>query len=186
MAAGLAGCHAAPVAVPPPPVPTGPASFPADWIGHWSGPARLVWPDGRRRDFTMELIIAPTADPKRFTWTVVYAEGENRQERPYELVVIDAAEGRYEIDEKNGIRLPTTAIGGTLRAAFTVQGVQVVTCERIDRSPAGERLVSEMVSFDARDPISTGGEGEIPAVTTFRASTVQMAELTKGASKPTK
>lgn len=177
----LAGCRGAPVSSAPPP-PSGPASFPSDWIGDWSGPAHLVWPDGRRREFSMELHIAPTTDPKRYTWTVVYAEGAQRQERPYELVVVDAAEGRYEIDEKNGIRLPTTLIGDTLRAAFTVQGVQVVTCERLDRTPTGERLVSEMLSFDARDPASTGG-GEAPPVTVIRPSTLQEAVLVRKVGK---
>lgn len=178
----LAGCRGAPVLPAPPPPASGPASFPSDWIGDWAGPAHLIWPDGRRREFAMELHIAPTADPKRYTWTVVYAEGEQRQERLYELVVVDAAEGRYEIDEKNGIRLATTLIAGTLRAAFTVQGVQVVTCERLERTPSGERLLSEMLSFDARDPAATGG-GEVPPVTVIRPSTLQEAVLVRKVGK---
>jgi hypothetical protein len=151
----------------------------------------------------MSLAIAPTQDPARYTWTITYAEGEQKQVRPYELVVIDAAKGQYEIDEKNGIRLPTTLLAGALRSSFTVQGTQIISTDRLERAPASpttptsdpttgagtsDTLISEMLSFDTTTPATTGGENGIPQVQTLRPSTLQRAVLSrvKPPAEPTK
>jgi hypothetical protein len=151
----------------------------------------------------MSLAIVPTQDPARYTWTITYAEGEQKQVRPYELVVIDAAKGQYEIDEKNGIRLPTTLLAGALRSSFTVQGTQIISTDRLERAPtaaganagaggaatdAGDTLISEMLSFDTTTPATTGGENGIPQVQTLRPTTLQRAVLsrTKPAAEPIK
>ncbi len=172
----LPACRTSGTPTPAQPIADAPVAFPGDWLGTWTGPASLHWPDGRTRAFEMSLTITPTADPARYTWTVVYAEGDQKQTRPYELVVLDAPTGRYAIDEKNGITLPTTLFAGTLRSAFAVEGVQVVTNDRLERGPDGDRLVSEMISLDAKTTSATGG-GDIPAVTILRPTTLQRAVL---------
>lgn len=198
-ALALAGCKsAAPAAAP---APTSPAqdlasnpldtpSFPSDWFGTWSGPAEVARPansasvaQGDKLQLTMGLVIGPTSDPNRFTWTVIYEHSGEKHERKYELVVVDAARGQYEIDEKNSITLPTTLIGGTLRSTYIVEGVQVITCERLERTPSGPRIVSEMLSVDTTSPRKTGGQGEgtgkIPEVTIFSPRALQRAVLTR-------
>src|SRR5262249_8467995 len=138
----------------------------------------LVWPDGRRTDFTTELNVAPTADPSRYTWQVTYTDQKGPTVRGYELVVVDAAAGAYEIDEKNGIRLSMTLLGQTLRSAYVVQGTQVVTTGRMERTPAGDRIVSELLSLDAT-PANPSGGGSVPEVTALRPKVLQRAVLTR-------
>lgn len=178
----LSGCRAQPSQQPlgsapgvAPSAAPAPPSFPSDWFGTWAGTAQLVTAGGKPFEFGMTLVIGPTKDPNRFTWTVIYSNGSDTQERPYELVALDAAKGEYEIDEKNGIKLPATLLGGALRSAFTVQGVDVVTTERLERTPDGDRLVSEMLS--TREPKETGGVNGVPPVTVKTRMSLQRAEL---------
>ena len=182
LALTLAGCATKPATSAPSSETASamPVAFPAGWEGTWKGPANLHWPDGRTRAFEMALTIAPTRDPARWTWTVVYSEGENSQTRPYELVVVDAAAGKYAIDEKNSIILPTTMFAGTLRSAFGVGETLIVTTDRMEMGPSGEpTLVSEMLSMNSATPETTGGdEGRgVPPVSTLTPLTLQRAVL---------
>ncbi|MFO0873502.1 MAG: hypothetical protein U0575_05965 [Phycisphaerales bacterium] len=133
--------------------------------------------------FHMGMRIARTADPQRLEWTIVYGEGDARQERPYELLVDDAARGAFTVDERNGIAIPARLIGGTLWSAFAIEGTQVVTSYRLERGAAtdagqgsGERLVVEMLSFPSTVPI-TPAHDDVPPVTLYEPKTVQRAEL---------
>jgi hypothetical protein len=124
--------------------------------------------------------------PARYAWTIVYAPSkdakEGRQERKYELVVVDPATGRFDIDEMNGITLPARLIGGTLWSVFTVQGTQLMSADRFENAGTPEaRIVVEIVTMDASKPGTTGGvttdAGAIPEVTTLIPGTVQRAVL---------
>lgn len=156
--------------------------FPAGWEGVWKGGASLHWADGRVRAFEMELSILPTADPGRWTWRVVYSEGADSQTRPYELVVVDAAAGKYAIDEKNSIILPVTMLAGTLRSAFVVGETLIVTSDRMETNASGERrLISELVSMNSGSPETTGGDEGLgaPPVSTLTPLTLQRAVLSR-------
>lgn len=167
-----------------------PARFPADWLGHWSGPATLFSAAGERA-FLMELVIAPTDDPARFTWTIIYdapsatkrdpGAPPTRQERPYALIINDAANGEFTIDEGNSIRLPARLLGGTLWSLFTIQGSRLTASYELrDRGTPSERLVVEIVSSqDGKNEISTGGEGGVPPVTGITPSSLQRAVMTR-------
>lgn len=150
-------------------------SFPSDWFGTWTGTARLLSVGSEPFEFGMTLVIGPTKDPSRFTWTLIYTNNGETEERPYELVAIDAAAGTYEIDEKNGIKLPTIYLGGSLRSAFVVDGVIVISTDRLERTPDGDRLISELVSI--REGPSTGGENGKPKVTVASRLSLQRTEL---------
>jgi hypothetical protein len=156
-----------------------PAQFPLSWVGHWTGPAALVAPGRPSREFAMELIVAPTADPQRFTWTVVYAELDGkRQERAYELVVRDTEKGQYAIDEKNGIVIPATLFDSALYTSFEVQGVRINTREALENAGTPEECIRvEMVSGSAQQPEITGGKDAIPEVRSVVARTLQRATL---------
>lgn len=153
------------------------------WFGEWSGSAELRFLDRPSTSFHMGMRIARTADPQRLEWTIVYGEGDARQERPYELLVDDAARGAFTVDERNGIAIPARLIGGTLWSAFAIEGTQVVTSYRLERGAAtdagqgsGERLVVEMLSFPSTVPI-TPAHDDVPPVTLYEPKTVQRAEL---------
>lgn len=160
------------------------ASFPADWIGHWIGPAALVAPGQPDRSFTTELIIAKTDDPARFSWTIIYAEDGNRQERAYELIVRDAAKGLYAIDEKNAIVIPATLLDATLYTSFEVMGTRINTREKLEHfGTPDERITIEMVSARSDNPETSGG-GQAPEVKSVIPRSLQKATLTRLPPKP--
>lgn len=159
-------------------------AFPQSWYGRWSGPAESLRLGGVSQTFRMELIIAPTDDPARHTWTIIYAPAEAggqgpTQERRYELVAIDPAAGKYEIDEKNSIRLASSLIGGSLWSAFEVQGGRIMVQYRPENlGTKDERLIVEMFGHAANAGATTGGEGDVPPVITFAPEWMQRAVLT--------
>ena len=128
----------------------------------------------------MELHIAPTASRERFTWTIIYVEGEQRQERPYELVVKDAMNGIYEVDEKNSIRLPMLLLDGGFYSSFEVEGSLLNACYRLEaRGTPDERIILEIISFAAATE-NTGGADGVPEVRTRKPMSLQRAVLRRG------
>lgn len=154
--------------------------FPDSWIGHWAGDATLNSPKGVAMRFTMELKVAKTDDPTKYEWTIIYDDGKNRQERPYQLIVKDAANGAYEIDEKNGIVLPCTLIGGALYSAFDLEGVRLVSRDQL----VGDAIETEIITLSTKQMVSTGGkaddpEAQVPPVNGVPVVSVQRAVLKK-------
>ncbi len=130
----------------------------------------------------MELHVAATESRDRFTWTIVYGEGEQRQERPYELIVKDAAKGLYEVDEKNSIRLPMALLDGAFYCNFEVEGSILNATYRLEgRGTSDERIVIEIVSL-ATTVERTGGEDRAPEVRTRMPATLQRGVLRRLAS----
>ncbi|MEZ5980548.1 MAG: hypothetical protein R3F34_20375, partial [Planctomycetota bacterium] len=103
----------------------GPAigSFPARWLGTWRGEVEVLAREAPRPGFDMELEVARTDDPARYTWRTTYGTGDDgvRDVRDYELVVRDASRGAYAIDEGNGIVLEATLLGGVLTTWFEIE-----------------------------------------------------------------
>ncbi len=154
--------------------------FPETWVGHWAGAATLNTPKGVSMRFTMELKVVKTDDPSKYDWTIIYDDGKNRQERPYQLVVKDAAKCSYEIDEKNGIVLPTTLIGGTLYSAFDLEGVRLISRDQL----VGDAIETEIITMSTKQLVETGGkagdaEAQVPPVTGVPVVSVQRATLKK-------
>ena len=96
----------APAPTPAAAAPTTPAPIPLPtaWHGTWRGPCTATFLAGRPPvNFTMQLRVEPADQPDRLTWEITYDADAGKQVRPYELVAVDSAAGRYAIDEKNGI-----------------------------------------------------------------------------------
>lgn len=174
-------------AEPPPPAAAKPetaaakrAGFPAAWVGHWRGPAQVIRPDGQTMEFTTELIVKPTDDPARWQWTIIYDGAAGKQERAYELIVRDAAKGRYAIDEKQGIVIESALIGDTMFSQFVVQGNRITTREKLEGAgtPA-ERISVEMITTLDGKPETSGGKEGIPEVHSHRPVSLQRASLTR-------
>jgi hypothetical protein len=156
------------------------ATFPASWVGHWKGEA-TTGVDGRMQKFSMELVIAPTEAADRYRWTIIYDGAAGRQERPYVLVVKDAAKGLYAIDEANGIVLDARLIDGALYSHFLVQGNRITTRERLETDDTGPRIDVEMVTTVEAQGTDTGNAEGGPAVRTWTPVSVQKAALRKQA-----
>lgn len=170
---------------PPAPAPGAPGGATlGPWLGRWTGPATLHHP-GRAevsQSFAMELRIAATDDPASFDWTIVYitpGTGDapaQRQERAYRLVALDAAAGRFEIDERNGIVIPATLMGSAFYSCFTVQGSQITASYRL--TPEA-KIELELVTTDALRPSTTGDQDGVPPVVVLQPKAVQRAVLVR-------
>jgi hypothetical protein len=137
--------------------------------------------------FSMQLRIAPAETPDRLTWEITYESDAGgpaaKQVRPYELLAVDAAAGRFAIDEKNGIVIDAGLAGGrTLSSHFEVQNVMITASYRLEpaadqpaTSPA-DRIVVELHTFLVDEPRTSGG-GNTPPVKSWRLASVQRAEL---------
>jgi hypothetical protein len=154
------------------------ARFPDDWVGRWSGALEMHGSRPSAGEVRMDLEIAPTDDPDRFRWLIVYDGPEGRQERDYVLVVRDRAEGRHAIDERNGIVLETREFDGAIYSWFSIAGMHLLVREQLVRDADGEHIAVEMTTAADRDAVTTGPAGEvrsIPPVSVQRARLVRQA-----------
>lgn len=151
--------------------------FPTDWCGRWSGTLAMLG-DSKFGPVTMTLEIAPIADG-RWSWTITYDGEFGRQVRPYELIAVDAAAGRFAIDEKNGIVIPHRVLGGTLYSAFEVMGSRIEMRETMVGSGAEAAIVVEMATIPVSEVTVTGGNAEqsIPEVRGWTPRSVQRGQL---------
>lgn len=130
-AAALVAC-----AAPPPVAPTAvdPPGLPG-FGGCFRGTMR-VYGGGGERAVAMGLDVLPVADaPGEFTWRLRYGEGDATHVRDYRLQVVDAAAGRYAVDERNGIVLAMRRFDDELVCLFAA-GDQLLSF-RYRAVPAG-------------------------------------------------
>jgi photosystem II stability/assembly factor-like uncharacterized protein len=133
----------------------------------------------------MTLTIAPTTDPSRHTFTLIYSGSFGKQERNYTLITQDASAGKYTIDEHNGIQIPATLAHNTLHSHFVVQGNRITT--RYALTP-DNKLSFELITYDDTSAQTTGGKtgaggkDPIPQVLTLSPQSVQSALLTRTTS----
>jgi len=153
--------------------------FPRSWTGVWEGVCTAERPDAWNKQFKMELYIRPTKHPDRWQWKLVYGEGAERSIRDYELVAVDAAAGRYRIDEKNSIVLDSYLIGTTLYSQFSLDESLLTT----SYTRRGEKLLFEIVVSRLDQTVATGGEGDTPTVMAYPIKVAQRAELARVAGR---
>jgi hypothetical protein len=161
-------------ATPPPKIPPlSPLRF--GWVGKWTGTLVITPADGEPKSIAMELELAPLSGDK-YTWRLVYDDAGKRQVREYELVPKPDKPGRFEIDEKNGIRLGVTLTGNTLFSLFQVGESLIQSRYEL----AGDVLKVEMTAYSTKDPLSTKAGGGVE-VKSPRLMSVQRAELKRAA-----
>ncbi len=101
-------------------------NFPNDYFGNYIGTLQIQSEKGNR-ELPMELHFQPTDSTEIYHYTIVYGEGDQRQERKYFLKAEDASKGKYIIDEDNGIILQVTQMGNQLYSLFEVNGSLLTT-----------------------------------------------------------
>ncbi len=147
-------------------------AFPQSWAGQWRGDVEVQGADFGK--FSMELVVGPTSDANTWDWKIIYDGQAGRQERPYALIVKDAAKGLYEIDERNGIVLPQRLMGNVLRSQFEVMGSRIdASYELAGAGTADERIICELVSYRSDQSVTTGGKDNVPEVKGWTPATVQ-------------
>lgn len=152
-------------------------AFPADWCGSWTGTLAMLG-DSKFGPVTMTLEIAPISEG-RWSWTIVYDGEFGRQVRPYELNVVDAATGRFAIDERNGIVIPKRLLGGTLYTTFEVMGSRIESRETLAGVGTDAAILVEMATVATADVVVTGGQSDrqVPEVRCSTPRSVQRGML---------
>jgi hypothetical protein len=147
--------------------------LPALWYGKWAGTLVITRDGADPQEVPMALEVRPLADGARYTWRLHYAAAAKKQDRDYELVPKPGKPGRFEIDEKNGIRLEAKLVGGVLYSQFQVG--EAVIHSRYER--VGEVLKVEMTAYTSRDALATKPTGGGADVRSLQLLSVQLAEL---------
>ncbi|CAM1346235.1 hypothetical protein [Tenacibaculum crassostreae] len=144
-------------------------TFPNDFLGIYKGTLQIHSPRGKQ-EIPMEFHMVKTDSVHKFDYKLVY----NGQPRNYTLLVKDSAKGIYEIDENNGIILPSKLANNTLYSFFEVQGNFLSS-----RLAFSENQLEFEILFTATKNKTTTGKGteEIPFVYGYPISVVQKAVL---------
>lgn len=145
--------------------------LPASLIGSWEGIMNWTIAGSKEpKKVPMKLRIAKTKFAGTYDYHLVYGD-KGQDSRPYELKLVDAEKGHWQIDEKNGIVLDAYLVGDSLKSVFSVSGNQIVT----NITPENGKLVSEMVTFEE----AVFNASKTAGVKTFRIKSTQRAVLTQ-------
>lgn len=147
-------------------------SFPQSFTGNWKGTLTWSRPGKPSEVFTMRLNILP-ADSGRYTWQIIYGD-DQKDNRPYLLMPVDTAIGRWVVDERNSIVLDSYWIGNRFMGAFTVGGNTIVDQYWIDE----QGMHVEFISYAVKPLATTGGTSkDIPPVDSYKILSLQKGIL---------
>jgi hypothetical protein len=149
--------------------------LPKEWHGTWAGTLALG-SGPKAQEVPMTLAVQPL-DGGKATWTIQYGKpgDERASTRKYEIVPTAGKAGRFEIDEKNGIRITAklTADGTTLVSLFRVDDQYLQS--KYTRKDDVIRF--EITSFTGKDSLKTAPTDSKVEVEAFELTAVQTAEL---------
>jgi hypothetical protein len=152
-----------------------PKLFPQDYFGAYYGKLQID-NSGNQQEIDMEFHLQATDSVGKYSYTIVYGSGENRQERKYFLIEKNATKGEYVVDEDNGILLNAKWSGNTLYSMFEVQGSLLTSRE----SFFANYMDFEITYSNKAQQETSGDKGEeIPEVISYPITVVQTARLYK-------
>lgn len=129
--------------------------FPQDWEGQWGGVLTIYQGPEPVDSLPVGLEIGPADTLGQRAWTLQYGDTDRRA---YQLRVVDAAAGHYQIDEQNGIVLDAWWLGQGLYSRFRVAHSLLLVAYR----QRGEAIEMEIL-FGPDDDLRPTGEG-VPEV----------------------
>ena len=145
--------------------------FPDDFLGVYKGTLEITNPKGTQ-EIPMEYHLLKTDSINKFDYKLVY----NGQPRNYTLVIKDREKGIFEVDENNGIILPTFLNSNTLHSFFEVQGNLLSSRAKFSK----KKLEFEILFTSLKNKVKSGGISEdIPEVFGYPISVFQKAILEK-------
>ncbi len=149
-------------------------AFPKEYVGTYAGNLNVADASGVLQNVPMEIIIAPTEDPKKFSYTLAYIVSKKRDEREYTLIVVDPEKGWYDLDENNGIVLRANYMRQTLFSTFEVNNR--ILNSSVEFKNDG-RVLFNIIVTEKANPRQTGDEKR--PVTSYHATVIQKAALRK-------
>lgn len=153
----------------------GAINFPDDYFGIYTGTLEISSKNGNQT-YPMEFHLQPTDSVGKYEYKLVYGTGDQRQERPYNLIAKDAATGSYIVDENNGIILHDKVVDNRMYALFEVGGNLLTTFITFEK----DHMIFEIaVTNTAEKQLSYANDEEKTEVISYPITTVQRAVLQK-------
>ncbi len=152
------------------------SSFPDGWLGHWTGELEIFSGPQKVNSIPMSLEITRVDSSTTLKYFISYGNGPDAL-RSYYLKAIDPKNGRYLLDESNGIRIETYLLGDRLVSIFEVQHSLIQSVAYLEND-----LLHYQIFAGSFESISVTGDtilesDTIPAVQTFPMTVFQYAVL---------
>ncbi|WP_288954612.1 hypothetical protein [uncultured Polaribacter sp.] len=145
--------------------------FPDNALGIYKGDLIIMSTKGKQT-IPMEFHLQKTDSVHKFKYVLVY----NGSPRNYTLIEKNKEKGIFEVDENNGIVLPTKYADNILYSFFEVQGNFLSSRLHFKK----DTLDFEILFTKTKNKVTSGGlSKEIPTVYGYPISTVQKAILKK-------
>jgi hypothetical protein len=149
--------------------------FPESYLGEWQGNLWYYKNNNSADTVAMKLNILSTKVSGEYSWQLIYGANE-KDNHPYILKSVDAATGKWIVDENNGIKLNGVFKGGRFIGAFAVEGNIIVNSYYL----VGDELHIEFYSFKQTPTGKTGnGTDDSPYVDLFDIRSFQKGVLKK-------
>lgn len=100
--------------------------FPEKYFGNYKGDL-LINNNKGQQTLPMEFHLFATDTIGKYGYSIIYGEGEQKQERKYFLIDKNKEKGEFIVDEDNGILLHEQLFGNTLYSIFEVSGNLLTT-----------------------------------------------------------
>ncbi len=154
-------------------------SFPKSWIGDYQGNLEIYAVDSIGMQVKMKLKIQPTEKDSVFQWIITYDFRGKEDVRSYELVLVDAKKGHYQIDEKNSILIDSYYRNDTFTSFFEVNKSVIISSYRKE-----DNTIEFEILASSSEPISKTGKEvivseEIPEVLSYPITGRQRCILKK-------
>ncbi len=149
-------------------------AFPKEYVGTYAGNLSIADASGVIQNVPMELVIKPTEDPKKYSYTMAYIVSNKKDERKYTLVVVDPEKGLYDLDENNGIVLRANYMRQTLFSTFELNNR--ILHSRVEFNNDGRVFFS--ISVTEKAGARNTGDEKL-AVTSYHTTIIQKAALRK-------
>lgn len=151
----------------------------SSWTGVWKGKMEFQ-PENKYGEVNAELHIKEIIKDSVYEWRLMYVfKGkEKKDERPYELRLLNRKTGEVEIDEKNSIKLNGKYFKNKFIFLFELEQVKILTQYSLQKNA----IIMEHITFPQKSIESGGtvqGNDSIPKVKSIPVSGRQMAVLKK-------
>ncbi len=144
------------------------------WIGIWKGELVILNEAGtdKMSSIHMELHITKTDSANIYNWRIVYKDS-TKDDRKYLLRTIDKKNGKYVVDEKDGILLEANLFENTLVSRFEVENSLLDISYKLD----ADKIVFEVISSLVKPTSSTLSQLEQVQVNSYTVTSIQRAYL---------
>lgn len=153
------------------------------WLGSYAGNLNIYNPGKGPVTFPMKLDILELPEeevsddpeaPTAHVWRITYGEGARADIRNYRIVTRDVDEGRYEIDERNSILIPTYLTGNAFNSSFRLDTTVITLAYTLVDN---DTIRFNLTSWDSGSLETSGGNGNVPEVISPRMTAYQSAFL---------